>query len=372
MRSWLVSFAFSFMLLGCGAGDPFDGLGGNDDGDGSPGGHIDASRCGDVDPSPERPRCVAPSGSPRVAVGLCGDLDADNTLTVETRASDDVSIFLAVDGSSRTASPIRVGGDWEAAGGLTSTNTSEVGGTLRVGADWAVSSPAHVAGDAFVVGSLAASNTVSIDGALHVSSSSNLDNVTAGQVVEEQVAFPSTLDCADAPDVKALVDGAVGRDDGGLSRHALENVTIPTDLTLGCGTYVLSSLEANNTLAIHVVGPTVLVVQGDFHVASPVSIDVDDDATLDLAIGGSLAIDNTLSIRALGDPSSVWVGVDAGIRVAAPFDLDGYLVAPDANLDANNTFDLEGSMLVRSLHVASPVVVHDGAWLSPDGCTSVE
>lgn len=366
MRFFVGSILVTWSLMGCGVGDPFDGPGTDHPSD-DHGGHIDVSSCSAVARVPEAARCVAPSGT-RVALGLCAELAADNTLTLDDRPSQVDSTLLAVDGSSRVSSPLHVEGDFVADGGLDSTNTTDVSGSLWVGGDWAVSSPAHVDGDAFVAGGLQATNSVTIEGVLHVASSSSLDNVTAGDVQNGPVSVDSALDCQNAPDIAALVAQAKDRDDGDLGLHALEDITRPSDVTLGCGTYVVNRIEANNTLAFHVEGPTVLVVLGDFHVASPVTIDVDDGASLDLVIGGSLAIDNTLSIRALGDPSSTWVGVNDGVRIAAPFDLDGYLVAPRADVEANNTFDLEGAALVRGLHVASPIGVHAGPWLSPDGC----
>lgn len=324
---------------------------------------LDASRC-DGRPAPTSLRCVAPRGG-AVALGLCGDLVADNTLTIEER--DAAATELAVDGAVRIASPLHVAGDLWAIGDIDSPNTLDVQ-TLATAGTWRVASPAHVRGDAHVAESVVATNSVTIDGTLFVGASDALANVTAGAVVDGAVRVPSALACAEAVSIDALVTSA---GPGVVPSDLLSPVDAPSELTLGCGTYVLDAMDVNAPLDIHVVGPTVLVIRGDVRIASPTSIDVAPGATLDVVVGGAVAVDNTLDVSAASD-DAVWIGVGDGLRVASPMHLTGVLAMPDADIAGDNTLEVWGAVMARDLRVASPMVVHDGASLAADGCLVTE
>ena len=116
------------------------------------------------------------------------------------------------------------------------------------------------------------------------------------------------------------------------------------------------------------VGPTVLVVEGDVKVASPVRILVEHDATLDMAIGGSLQIDNTLDVGDPTRPEATWLAVAGEVRVASPFEIDGWLLAPRGALRGDNTVDVHGAAYVGPLRVASPMVVDPSLSFDPAGC----
>lgn len=332
--------------------------------------NLDASACDASFDAPEALRCSAPASAARVALGLCGDLEADNTLRVDMRSydTDRAPTELAVDGTARIASPLDVGGRFVVLGDLTSTNTIDVSRDLACGSDWSVSSPAKIQGDAFIEGKISASNTVQITNTLHIPSADGLDSVTAGMVSVEPIDVTTALDCAGAIDIGELVAERSRTGASSLRDDALENVDQPSELTLGCGEYVVSGIQANNTLTIRVVGPSTLVVRGDVRIASPVVIEVDRGATFDWLIGGSLQVDNTLTIRSLGGPYATWVGVAGNLRVASPMELEGRLVMPRGDITADNTLDVRGALLARNLRVASPVHVLDGGWLSPTGC----
>ncbi len=307
-----------------------------------------------------------------MALGVCGDLVANNILTLDARGQPATGSALAVAGSTTNSAPLHVAGALSSYGSIEARNTEDVSGDLRTGSAWDTSAPVHVNGDAFVASSLTAGNTMVIAGTLHVPSGTNVGDVQAGAVVFGSVQVAQPLDCADAPDVAALVAHAWavqdGATDAALPRDSLENVSIPTDITLGCGTYALTSIGVKSTLSLHVTAAAVLVVRGNVHVASPVVIDLAPGATLDLAIGGDLQVDNTLTIGG-SQPTETWVGVAGAITIASPTVIHGWLVAPRSPVAANNTLDISGSAIFGGLEVASPVGVHDGSALSASGCT---
>ncbi len=166
----------------------------------------------------------------------------------------------------------------------------------------------HVKGSAQVTGNLDARNTVAIGGVLHLGRALDANaskNVTASSIVQDAATVVSPLACSHAPDLGALLASASG------AGNALASVKEPTDVTLGCGSYSLSSLGIDNTLAMHVEGHTTIVVKGDVRIAAPMRIELAAGASLDLLIGGSLDVANTLSITSAGD-----LGVDTGAWVA--------------------------------------------------------
>ncbi len=356
------------LLVACGSSRTSGGV------DYSGGGTFEASVCGASRPSLAALRCVGDANAPSVALGVCGDLVANNTLTLETRVQPATGAALAVTGTTTTTAPLHVAGSFVSYGSIEARNTQDVTGDVETAGDWNTSSPVTVGGDAFVAGVLSARNSMSIAGTLHVATGSDVTGVQAGNVAFGGVQITDPLDCAHAPDVAALVAQAGTTPDSladaALPPDALEDVRNPTVITLGCGTYVLTSMGVNNTLSLHIAGATVLVVQGDVHIAAPTAIDFSPGATLDLAIGGALRVDNTLTIGSASQTSAAWVGVGGAISIASPTVITGWLVAPRSDVAVNNTLDVSGSALLGALTVASPVNLHDGPPLALAGFTA--
>ena len=325
---------------------------------------IDANHCGPGVGSVAFPSyaCSTAGAPDTLALGVCGNLQADNTLTVDSAHGGSL---LAVNGSTTIASPMNVQGSMVSYGTIDARNTLHVSSNVSTAGDWLVSSPAQTNGDAFIGGMVDARNTVKVDGTLHVNVSAAAEGVTAGAVSVEPVAVAKPLDCSRAPRARDLVD-SLTRDRTGWSevffgRESASKVTVPSEITLGCGRYYFAPLEVDNTLAIHVVGDVVMVVDGDLRIASPTVIDLAAGARLTLVVRDSLQVDNTLSIADGTDPAATWVAVGGTLRVASPLRMNGALVMPDGDLAGDNTFDLEGSALVGSLRVAAPMVVHSDA-----------
>ncbi len=305
-------------------------------------GNVELQACGLGSDDPELPRCAA-AAKPGTIAAVCGDLDERNTLTVSSGS-------LAVSGRSRLSAPLRVNdGSFTSYGDIEADNTQDIDEDLSTAGDWSVHAPAHVGGNAVVGGSLEASNTITVKGTLHAASS-DATYVSAKTVTSRDLQVDDPLACDDAPSPAAVIQSseALGVRDLGdvLSAHSQ-----PAQVSLGCARYRFSSFGIDNELTFHVSGRTVIVVDGDVRVASPMRVELDDGASLDFVIGGALQIDNTLSFSG----GSTWLAVGGAITIGAPLELSGFLYAPQSTLSVNNTLDVRGSVLAESMTIAAPV-----------------
>lgn len=222
-------------------------------------------------------------------------------------------------------------------GDLVSGNTLDVAGTLRVDGSWTVRAPATVSGDVIVKGKIDATNTLTVSGQKRAGAESGL--------VCTRTIDPALENATDAT-------GSLG------------SIDEPTELTMGCGNFRLASLNAQNTLTIHVRGDSVLAIVGGFRVSSPVVFDVASGVRFDLVVGGALDIQNTLTIKG----GSSYVAVAGAVTVNSPTSIDGWLVAPRSAVAANNTLDVHGALFAGSMRVASPVHVTSPPTINGDAC----
>lgn len=326
-------------------------------------GDVDARECDGVARSVPSAACLGVLGAPARAIAVCGDLQADNTVTLAPRSGTD-GAMLAVTGRSRIAAPLRVGGSFTSVGGIEANNTEDVAGTLRTGGTWSVSAPARVRGDAYA-SRLEAKNTVTIDGTLHVESSVG-DGITSGALRQGAVAVVSPLDCTRAPNVEGMLREAraVATDAPGIPRVLV--VDEPSRVRLGCAHYHFESFTVENELTLRVEGATTISIDRDLRIASPMRIELAEGSSLELVVGGALRVDNTFDVG--GGGAFAWIAVGGPVRIAAPTRLDGWLVAPRSQVDLDNTLTLRGAAYVGNLRVAAPLVVDDGPGLSEVGC----
>jgi len=70
------------------------------------------------------------------------------------------------------------------------------------------------------------------------------------------------------------------------------------------------------------------------------------------------------------DVGAVWMAVHGDARIGSPTRIEGALVLPDGDLAGDNTLEVWGAVIAHDVRVGSPMVVHDGAPLSPRGCTA--
>ncbi|HEX7667174.1 MAG TPA: hypothetical protein VF407_21735, partial [Polyangiaceae bacterium] len=277
---------------------------------------------------------------------------------------------LEVSGTSTTSAPLVVAGDFGSGEEIDAKNTQQIGGSLRTGGNWSTSAPVTVAGDALLTGSLQANNTVAVTGTLQAASieAPQSSAVQAGTVVQSSAPFQARLDCDRRANVVAAAQ-AVALDPGrpvALAEDTLADVDRSTDLTLGCGSYVFSAIDVNAPLTIHVSSSVVFLVRGSLTIGSPMIVDVAPGATLDFAVEGDVAVNNTLTFSGASDAGAVDFLVGGKLDVASPLQVDGSLVVQGAT-EANNTVDVSGAAFLSDLHVASPVVIHTGGAPGFDG-----
>ncbi len=330
------------------------------------GGSYGASSC--PGPLPTAQRCSAPSTS--FALAICGDLTANDTLDVGARS--DGASHLVVEGKTRVAAPMHVAGMMLSRRTIVARDTLDVGGDLLSGGDWIVGSPSTVAGDASIVGTLDARASLAVGGTLVFGAWQGQGEVTTSGYYRDWVRFDSPMACDRAPRVAHFIDDiqAHPRVDSlaRLPKEALADLSIPTELELGCGQYRVRAIKTNAALRLHIVGPTVLLVDGDFDVRGNTKIDLDDGATLELVIGGALTVDAPLRMGDEAHP--VWLAVGGSIRVGAPTALHGTLIAPTSAVTIDDRFELHGAAIVGPLLTGAPVVLTDGPGLSSSGCVS--
>lgn len=330
------------------------------------GGAHDVGLCALRRPAPAPLRCEADANAQRVGLATCGDLVADEAVSLDRRGS--MSALLTA-GRITTTAPLHVAGSLLASGRVEGKATQDVEGNLEAGGGWATTAPVTVGGDAWVT-ALEVGASATIAGALHAPQGSSMENVMCANVVYEPVDVRSPLDCPTLPSVRAIATAA-SRDSAAarvLSPLALGDVKVATDVSLGCGTYVLDSIAVHAPLAFHVVGPTVLIVQGNVHVAAPMTVDVADGASLDLVIVGRLDVDDTLRIGNDRAPRATWLGVGAAIHVAAPTVVHGVVYAPTAPVALDDTLVVHGAALLGPTRVAAPFGVEAEPTIDPRGC----
>jgi hypothetical protein len=333
------------------------------------GGSHDVSLCSPKRPGPPGLRCTAAPQTLRVAFATCGDLAVDRPLTIDPREEP---VLLASSGSITTSAPLHVGGPMVASGAIVALDTQDVAGDLQAGAGWRTNAPVTVGGDAFVSDALEAKSSTTITGTLHVPEGSDVVNVAAKNIEYGAFTVAPPLACAAMPAVQQMVTTATtSRDPASalaIAPLALADVKQPTQVTLGCGTYLLGSIGANAALTLHVVGRTVLVIEGDLTVNAPTTIDLAAGATLDLVIGGRLDVGAALEIGSPDDPDATFVAVGSAVAIGAPTQLFGALYAPTARAAVDDELVVHGATIVGTTRISAPVVVRDGPAFAGSGC----
>lgn len=324
------------------------------------GGYTDASWCdgGALDVPPPSRACSTAGASSALALGVCGDLRADNTLTVRSPGQ---YALVAAGGDTTTSAPLRIEGSLISHGTIDARNTQHVDRHLSTAGSWIVSAPVSAGQDVFVSRVIDARNTVTVGGTVHVIDPNAARGVVAGAMRVGPTHVAPPLDCGRAPHpaelARALLEDGGGWSRVELGRDGTQSVREPTELVLGCGRYVLPTTTIEDTLDLRIRGDVVLVIDGSLRVAAPMVVHLDPDAKLALIIRDGLEIDNALTIAPGREPGRTWLAVGGDVRVSAPLRLSGALVMPDGELLGDNTIEIHGQALVGSLRIAAPMEV---------------
>ena len=226
-----------------------------------------------------------------------------------------------------------------------------------------INSDAHVAGDAYVGGAI--SGILRVDGLLHQPPGAGMDPalIPESSIRRETVTAPIPCDCSPAfVDLGAAVALAVARNDNalvGLSPDVLAAVTTATAVDMTCGTFVLSTIDAQKTLIFVVHGRALLVVIGDVVVRAGLTVVLDPGAELDLLIGGRL-------VSSGGNPFGsasparfrVWIaGTASAVLDDAPT-VGAIIRAPSAVVTASSGLQISGAVLARSVMLGGQLNLH--------------
>jgi hypothetical protein len=303
------------------------------------------------------------------ALCTCGDLMLGSQLRTDAFDSSDssfnddqLSSAVGIDGalSIENNAELRGGGAIYVAGtaGVYAAGTLEASASFRSsGPLTMLSANASFQSDAFVNGLI--SGQVQVDGTLHVPAMVDVGpEVQAKSVVTEAVSVSAPCNCNSGfVDLVTALNTAMATNDdaaAGLDPNAFSNVQISQTLDLSCGTYYLSSLQANAPVTLAVHGRALLVVHDDVKVmGGDLTVNLDAGAELDLVVGGWLLASGGGTIGAPAAPARfrIWVvGTDAqSVVLSGQPTIAAVIHAPTTTVTATNGLTISGSLLAQSL-----------------------
>jgi hypothetical protein len=283
-------------------------------------------------------------------------------------ATDEIAAAIGVGGDLNATGELRAGGAIYVAGanGVMASNQFRSATSLRVGGPMKMlsSDNADIGGDAYINGGV--TGNVRVSGTLHVPASAVLSGgVEYGALSSnETVSVPSPCDChAGFVDIAgAIAAAAASNADAaiGLAPGLLASATTPTTISLPCGTFYLSTINATAAVTIAVHGHTLLAVDGDLTVRGGLAVQLDPSAELDLLVGGQL---NATGGGAFGAPGGaarfrVWIGgANTNVFDNAPT-VNAIIRAPAGWVNATSGLPLSGSILARSVSIGAETMLH--------------
>src|SRR5262249_2174592 len=143
-------------------------------------------------------------------------------------------------------------------------------------------------------------------------------------ILREPVSIPAPCDCSTSfVNLNAAVASAVAANDNGvvgLSMDALASLPSAAAVNVTCGTYVLSSIDAAQSLIFNVRGRALLVVTSDVVLRGGMTVSLDPGAELDLLIGGRLMVSGSGAVGSTAPARfRIWVAsTDSVVFDGAP------------------------------------------------------
>lgn len=282
---------------------------------------------------------ATPAGQPAAAVGVNGDLQAE--------------------------APLRVAGALYVAGadGLRTSASLTTAASLRVaGPTRGASSSIDVATDAYLGSDVAGS--LQVHGTLHLAPAAVTTQavIAAAATVREAVVVAPPCDCAAGfADIPAAIAATASRNDNlaaGLTIDRLGAVGTSSALDLPCGHYVLSAIDAQQTVFLAVHGRTLLAVTGDVTLRGGLTVSLDPGAELDLLVGGRLETSGPSPIGATSPARfRIWVASDDLVMFSDAPSIRAMVHAPTSVVVAPTGLELSGALFTQSL-VTGPLKLH--------------
>jgi hypothetical protein len=283
---------------------------------------------------------------------------------------------------------VTIGGSLTAAGaeGIPLLGDLTVGGHLRDRGQLQGPYAVTVGGD-FTGGGDVRLASLAVAGRFQLAQTAALELMSAGPTPERtDVTITPPCSC-DAPlDIASLIDEVAADNDNerldvALDGGSLKVLTAPLAVTLPCGQYYLSDIYAGHALTLRVAGRAALYLQQGIVIdpTASLTITLDDDAELDLFVGGGMAANGPVAIGAPTRPSGVrmhFAGQAAGtdgrkdVIFGARATISGSLYAPRSEVVTRGEFTLYGAALVRRLAAAAPLHLHYDRAMSRDTCNA--
>lgn len=264
-------------------------------------------------------------------------------------------------------------------GGFSVGPEGEVLGTVYANGDAVQSnSSTDIGRNAFFNGNV--SGRFNIEGTLKVPA-----NATVGPQVRAtggiirgpvQTAAPCPCEADEILDIGALTSWASepANNDNDEAPRVLTSTTWeggqgPTSMTLPCGRYYVTSIDAPN-LTLRVEGRVVLFVDGDMLIDGPLTIDIaSEDAEIDLFIRGNLAVRAAARFGSADAPARTrtYVGGSDTIDLSASARFGGNLYAPRALVRFGASAELYGALFARSVEFGASATVHFDTAIRSEG-----
>jgi hypothetical protein len=282
------------------------------------------------------------------SAGTAGGVGVDGALSASARLAIGGSLVVAGTGGASMLVDAMIARDLNVAGPLGTNVAITAGGDANIAGDISLTSLA-------VAGTLTVPATATLTGA-----------ITAGATVRAPVAFNPPCACAPSElvDIAAFVASyRTASDDAaiGLSPDRLTGYTGDTTLDLPCGIYYLGPIHGAGALALRITGRVALLVDGDATLTSPLSIELATaDAELDLMIAGTLTSNTTITAGDANRPSRtrIYIGASGTIDLSGDSQLAANIYAPTSAIALSAPATIYGSLFVRRLDQAAPVVIH--------------
>lgn len=309
------------------------------------------------------------------ALCICEDFDQVGALTVAPGPSGTGAV--GVNGFTRFVNSTLASGSWIAYKGFEAVAAATIGndlvtafdahwvGLLRVGGDLAVG------GDATGVGLLQLAGDLRVAGR---EAFLGLAQVTARAPFQPLEGPPCGCDPETFFDVESAVAAASTVNDNaaiGLD-EAVRSIGV-ADIRLPTGTYYLEDATVIGLARFVIEGDVSLHVDGDVDAIGASAFALEDGATLDLFVSGSVRTVGLLATGDAIDPSAFRLYVGGGGDLLVGVGLQRYhgnIYAPEARIGWVGATRVVGSLFARSLVGVGLLEIRYGApgSLEPDDC----
>ncbi|HSN30019.1 MAG TPA: hypothetical protein VLT45_27215 [Kofleriaceae bacterium] len=275
---------------------------------------------------------------------------------------------VGIDGALSAAAQLAIGGSLVVAGatGASLMQDAHVARDLAVAGALGTGVNVTAGGDAKIAGDISLASLM-VTGTLTVPAGATIGGtVTAGSTVRAPVSVTPPCACAasELVDIAAFVrsyraendDAAIGLDPARLAGYSGD-----VAIDLPCGIYYLQPIHGTGAITLRVTGRVALLVDGDATLTSPLEIDLaTSDAELDLMIGGTLTSNARITIGDPAHPSRtrVYVGGSGTIELSGDSQVAANVYAPTSVLAMSAPATVFGSLFVRTLQQAAPLVIH--------------